>query len=202
VSVIPIQMMIAAAGYASTFLWFGLVQGAIILALAWLLKAPSPSEVPVVSSSKVPQTEQSKTPTEMLVSPTFWVLYVMFVLVAAGGLMAQAQISLIAKDYDVAKTVILFGGTTLTVAVIFDNLANGAARPFFGWVSDQIGREYTMAIAFALGGICYWLLGIIGTSPWAFVICLPLSFLHGRNLQPVPIGVYGHVRFEVRHNEY
>ena len=48
---------------------------------------------------------------------------------------------------------VFFGGTTLTVALIVDNVANGAARPLFGWISDKIGREYTMAIAFGLGGV-------------------------------------------------
>ena len=100
----------------------------------------------------------------------------MFVLVSASGLMVTAQIAMIAKDYGVAQTVILFGGTTLIVAGIIDNLANGGARPFFGWVSDQIGREYTMAIAFTAGGIAYWLLGAAGTTPWTFVICAALIF--------------------------
>ena len=112
----------------------------------------------------------------MLKSPVFWLLYVMFVLVAASGLMATAQIALIARSYNVANTVILFGGSTLTVALIFDNLANGGARPFFGWVSDHIGRENTMAIAFALGAVAYWLLGSVGYSPWAFVVCAALIF--------------------------
>ena len=112
----------------------------------------------------------------MLASPVFWLLYVMFVLVSASGLMVAAQIALIAKDYGVAQTVILFGATTLIVAGIIDNLANGGARPFFGWVSDQIGREYTMAIAFTAGGVAYWLLGTAGTTPWTFVICAALIF--------------------------
>jgi len=73
--------------------------------------------------------------------------------------------------------VVLFGGTTITVALIVDNVANGAARPLFGWVSDNIGREYTMAIAFALGGIAYWLLGSLGTAPWAFVAFAAMIFL-------------------------
>jgi MFS transporter, OFA family, oxalate/formate antiporter len=103
-------------------------------------------------------------------------LYVMFILVSASGLMATAQIAVIAKDYNVSNTVLLLGGTTLTVALLFDNVANGVARPFFGWVSDRIGREKTMAIAFTLGGIAYWLLGTAGTSPWAFVIFAALIF--------------------------
>ncbi len=91
--------------------------------------------------------------------------------------MAAAQIAPIAEDFGVAKTVVLLGGTTLTVALIVDNIANGTARPFFGWISDNIGREYTMALAFGLGGIAYWLLGSLGTSPWAFVVFAALIFL-------------------------
>jgi OFA family oxalate/formate antiporter-like MFS transporter len=123
------------------------------------------------------QTTQSYSPQQILRSPVFWVLYAMFVLVSASGLMATAQIALIARDYNVADTVLLWGGTTLTVALLVDNIANGAARPLFGWISDHIGRENTMAIAFGLGGISYWLLGSVGTAPWAFVIFAGLIFL-------------------------
>ena len=175
-TVIPIRMMIEASGYASTFFWFGLVQGAVIFVIGWLLKAPLPGEVPPALKVKVLQSKYSSTPREMLTSPIFWVLYVMFVLVSASGLMATAQIALIAKNYNVADTVILFGASTLTVALIFDGIANGGARPFFGWISDQIGREYTMAIAFGLGGIAYWLLGSLGANPWGFVFCAALIF--------------------------
>ena len=66
----------------------------------------------------------------------------------------------------------------VTIASEFaDNVCNGAARPLFGWISDHIGREYTMAIAFGLGGIAYWLLGSLGSAPWAFVLFAALIFL-------------------------
>jgi MFS transporter, OFA family, oxalate/formate antiporter len=176
VTVIPIQMMIASIGYADTFFWFALGQGGIIFVLAWLLRSPLAGEVPSGSAVKVLQSKTSSTPGQMLTSPVFWLLYVMFVLVSASGLMVTAQIALIAKDYGVAQTVVLFGASTLIVAGVIDNLANGGARPFFGWVSDQIGREYTMAIAFSAGGLAYWLLGTAGTTPWTFVICAALIF--------------------------
>jgi OFA family oxalate/formate antiporter-like MFS transporter len=176
VTVIPIQMMIASIGYAQTFFWFALVQGGIIFVLAWFLRSPEPSEVPSAGAVKVLQSKTSSTPGQMLASPIFWLLYVMFVLVSASGLMIAAQVAVIAKDYGVGQTVLLFGATTLTVAGIIDNLANGGARPFFGWVSDQIGREYTMAIAFTAGGVAYWLLGTAGTTPWTFVISAALIF--------------------------
>ena len=170
VTVIPIQIMISSIGYADTFFWFALLQGGIIFVLAWLLRSPQSGEVPSGVAVKVLQSKTSSTPAQMLSSPVFWLLYLMFVLVSASGLMVTAQIALIAKDYGVAQSVILFGATTLIVSGVIDNLANGGARPFFGWVSDHIGREYTMAIAFASGGLAYWLLGAAGTTPWTFVI--------------------------------
>lgn len=176
VTVIPIQKMIASIGYADTFFWFALGQGGIIFVLAWLLRSPEAGEVPSASAVKVLQSKTSSTPGQMLASPVFWLLYLMFVLVSASGLMVAAQIAIIAKDYGVAQSVVMFGATTLIVSGVIDNLANGSARPFFGWVSDQIGREYTMAIAFTAGGLAYWLLGTAGTTPWTFVICAALIF--------------------------
>jgi len=176
VTVIPIQKMIASSGYAATFFWFAIGQGIIIFVLAWLLRPPVSGEVPSASAVKVLQSKTSSTPGQMLRSPVFWLLYLMFVMVSASGLMVAAQISLIAKDYGVAQSVILFGATTMIVSGVIDNLANGGARPFFGWVSDQIGREFTMAIAFTAGGCAFWLLSMAGTTPWTFVICAALIF--------------------------
>ena len=176
-TVIPIREVIAAQGYQAAFFWFGVVQGAIVFVVAWAMRGPLAGETPSVASVKVAQSAQSYTPRAMLASPVFWVLYVMFVMVSASGLMATAQIALVARDYNLSSTPILLGATTLTMALLVDNVMNGAARPFFGWVSDMIGRENTMAIAFTLGGISYWLLGTAGTSPWAFVIFAGLIFL-------------------------
>jgi OFA family oxalate/formate antiporter-like MFS transporter len=176
-TVVPIREVIASSGYQTAFFWFGLVQGAIVFLLAWLLRAPEPGELAGLAQPKVMQSARSYTPGEVLMSPIFWILYVMFVLVSASGLMATAQIALIARDYNVANIAIIGGATALSVALIVDNVCNGAARPLFGWVSDHIGREYTMAIAFGLGAVAYWLLGSAGHSPWAFVVFAALIFL-------------------------
>jgi MFS transporter, OFA family, oxalate/formate antiporter len=176
-TVIPIRGVIATAGYEAAFLWFGIVQGGVVFVLAWLLRGPLPGEIPATLAPKVQQSARSFSPVEVLANPVFWLMYIMFVMVSASGLMATAQIAPIANDFGVANTIVLLGGTTLTVALIVDNVANGTARPFFGWISDNIGREYTMALAFGLGGIAYWLLGSLGTSPWAFVVFAALIFL-------------------------
>ncbi len=177
VTVIPIKAMIESSGYQHTFLVFGIAQGVILFAVAWLLRTPDPGEVlPAPPSRKVPQSLRSFTPREMLRSPIFWLLYIMFVMVSSSGLMATAQLALIADDFGISKTVLFLGASTLAVALVVDNVMNGMARPFFGWVSDQIGRETTMVIAFTLGGISYLVLAYVGSSPWLFVISAALIF--------------------------
>jgi OFA family oxalate/formate antiporter-like MFS transporter len=176
-SVIPISYVIQSNGYQAAFFWFGIIQGGVVFVLAWFLRGPEPGEIPPSAAPKVQQSARSYTPLEVVQTPVFWLLYIMFVMVSGSGLMATAQIAPIAKDFNVANTVLLFGATTITVALIVDNVANGGARPLFGWISDNIGREYTMAIAFALGGFSYWLLGAFGTAPWAFVAFAAMIFL-------------------------
>ncbi|MGC1696966.1 MAG: oxalate/formate MFS antiporter [Pseudolabrys sp.] len=176
-TVIPIRYVIGTYGYEAAFLWFGIVQGAVVFVLAWFIRAPLPGELAFAPAAKVAMTKRSFSPKEVLVSPVFWLLYIMFVMVSASGLMATAQIAPIAKDFNVGN-VILFGtASTLTVALIVDGICNGGARPLFGWVSDNIGREYTMAIAFGLGAVAYWLLGTLGATPWFFVVFAALIFL-------------------------
>ena len=176
-SVVPIREVINSSGYEAAFFWFGLIQGGIVFILAWLLRAPDPGEMAGAAVPKVQQTTRTYTPAQALATPVFWLLYIMFVMVSASGLMATAQIAPIAQDFAIGDVVVFFGATTLSAALIIDNVCNGAARPLFGWISDNIGREYTMAIAFGLGGIAYWLLGSLGSAPWAFVLFAALIFL-------------------------
>jgi len=177
ITVIPIRYVIDSYGYEAAFLWFGLIQGGIIFILAFFLRGPAPGEMANAPAPKVVQSARSFTPKEVLMTPVFWLLYIMFVMVSASGLMATAQIAPIAADFNVGNSIVFFGATTLTAALIIDNIANGAARPLFGWISDNIGREFTMAIAFGLGAVAYWLLGSLGTAPWAFVVFAALIFL-------------------------
>ncbi len=177
-TVVPIITTIKTYGYDRAFLWFGLVQGAVILVLSQVLKAPRPGEAPAVAR-KVRQGARDFRPGEMLRTPLFWILYVMFTTVAASGLVVTAQVAPIARDYKIANLPVNFlfiGSTVLVMAGIVDNILNGLARPTFGWVSDHIGRENTMAIVFTLGAGAYWALGTIGTSPWAFIMSAGLVY--------------------------
>ncbi len=177
-TVVPIINVIKTYGYDRAFLWFGLTQGVVVLVLSQFLKAPRPGEAPK-AARKVAQTAHDSAPMEMLRSPLFWILYVMFTLVAASGLVVTAQVAPIAHDYKIGNLPVSFlfiSSTVLVMAGIVDNILNGLARPTFGWVSDHIGRENTMAIVFTFGAGAYWALGTIGTTPWAFIATAGLVY--------------------------
>src|SRR3954470_10773732 len=178
-TVIPIANMIASSGYESAFLWFGLGQGIIVCIVALLLRAPEAGEVAAPAAPAVQQTRRDYTPTEVLKTPVFYVMYAMFVMVGAGGLMAIAQLAPIAKDYKVDGIPVSLLGLTLpalTFALTIDRVLNGVCRPFFGWVSDHIGRENTMFIAFFVEGIGIYALLLFANNPVMFVILSGLVF--------------------------
>jgi OFA family oxalate/formate antiporter-like MFS transporter len=178
-TIIPISNMIAASGFQATFLAFGIGQGIIVFVLGWILRAPQRGEVPAVAATHLRQTDRDAGPAQVLRSPIFWVMYVMFVLVGAGGLMATAQLAPIAKDFKIDGVPVSLIGITLpalTFALSIDRILNGVTRPFFGWVSDNIGRENTMFIAFALEAAGIWALSAFGQDPVHFVILSGLVF--------------------------
>jgi OFA family oxalate/formate antiporter-like MFS transporter len=179
VTVIPIANMITREGYEHTFFFFGILQGVSILVLAMLLKKPVKRAAPPprknFAVSKV-----DYTPGQMIKAPVFWVIYLAFVAVAAGGLMATAQIGPIAKDWGLARIPMSFFGMTLpllTVTLSIDNICNGFTRPLCGFISDKIGRENTMFFIFIGEGLA--LLGLMqfGSNPYAFMTFAALIFL-------------------------
>ena len=178
-TVIPIANMIQSSGYESAFLWFGLGQGLVVVVVALLIRAPEAGEVAAPAGAAVQQTRRDYTPAEVLRTPVFWVMYAMFVMVGAGGLMAVAQLAPIASDFNVADVSVSLIGLTLpalTFALTIDRVLNGVCRPFFGWVSDQIGRENTMFGAFLIEGVGIYALLMFAGNPLLFVILSGLVF--------------------------
>ena len=179
-TVIPIATMIKAQGYEATFFKFGIVQGAVVFLLAWFLSQPGPGfAVPTLQQKAQWASRRDYTPAQMLTTPVFWVMYLMFVMMAAGGLMATAQLGPIAKDFRIADVPVSLVGITLpalTFALSIDRVLNGVTRPFFGWVSDKLGRENTMFMAFFIEGVGIIALSRFGQSPVAFVILTGMVF--------------------------
>ncbi len=133
-------------------------------------------------------------PGEVLKQPVFWLMYMIFVIVASGGLMTAAQIAPIAKDFKIANipvNLLGFEMVALTFAISLDRIFDGFGRPFFGFVSDKIGRENTMFIAFSTAAAALLVLSTYGQTPLVFVLASALFFRRlRRNLQPVS----GHMR--------
>src|SRR5579872_57323 len=179
ITIIPLTHMIKTDGYAHTFLFFGILQGVIIILAGLLLVTPPKLKPADQKKPTVLQGTHDYTPAETLRTPTFWVMYVMFTLVAAGGLMAVAQLGPIAKDFKVADVPMSFIGITLpalTYALSLNNIMNGITRPLLGWISDRVGRETTMFWAFLFEGIGIFALWLFGNTPVSFVILSGLVF--------------------------
>lgn len=178
-TVIPIATMIQSSGYEAAFLWFGLGQGIVVVLVGLALRAPRAGEVAAPAAPAVQQTRYDYRPAEVLKTPVFWVMYAMFVMVGSGGLMAVAQLAPIATDFRVADIPVSILGLTLpalTFALTIDRVLNGLCRPFFGWVSDHIGRENTMFMAFLIEGIGIYALLLFAATPLLFVILSGLVF--------------------------
>jgi OFA family oxalate/formate antiporter-like MFS transporter len=176
-TVLPIQAIIKSGGYEEAFLYFGILQGAVVFLLSFWLRSPS-GEIRT-SAIKVQQGRRDYRPMEIVRKPVFWVMYIMFVMMAAGGLMATAQLAPIAKDFKVADVPVSIWGLTLpalTFALSIDRVLNGVTRPFFGWVSDHIGRENTMFIAFGIEAVGIYALAQFGSDPFMFVVLTGLVF--------------------------
>ncbi len=178
-TVVPIANAIASSGYEFAFWWFGIAQGVVVILFSLFLRAPEAGEVSIPAAPAVSQSRRDFAPTEVLRTAPFWVMYLMFVMVGTGGLMATAQLGPIAKDFKIDEIPVSILGLTLPAlqfALSIDRVLNGITRPFFGWVSDHIGRENTMFIAFLFEGIGIFALLHFANDPFAFVLLSGLVF--------------------------
>jgi oxalate/formate antiporter len=176
-TIIPIANMIKATGYQSAFFWFAFIIGGVIIAAGLVLRSPRPGEAPAPVLPM--QSRRDYTLGEALRTPIFYVMFLIVTCVITGGLMAVAQLGLIAKDLgvkDVNVDIYFFSMAALPFALMLDRIVNGFSRPFFGWVSDHIGRENTMFVAFGLEGAGILALSALGHNPWAFLITSSIVF--------------------------
>jgi oxalate/formate antiporter len=178
----PIADMLQASGYQHTLVVFGAIFAAVGLIAALMLRAPADGEVAAAPAPAIAGTlaTHDSAPREMLRTPVFWLMFVMMSMMSTGGLMVITQFTSFAKSFGIDGTtkVVILGMTLAAVpaALTFDRITNGLTRPFFGWVSDHIGRENTMGIAFIFEGIAIYLMLQYRSDPFMLVVLSGLVF--------------------------
>ncbi|HEY1798825.1 MAG TPA: oxalate/formate MFS antiporter [Stellaceae bacterium] len=181
ITIAPIRAMISSSGYQHTFFVFALIYGVIIVVVSNFIRAPGTEEMPPMDNIKTLQGAEDDVPPQRAVrSPIFWIMYLMFFLVAAGGLMSAAQLSPIAAERGLSNQLVtIFGITTpaIVAALTFHSITNGVGRPLNGWFSDHIGRANMMGIAFGLEALCIAAFGFFGTTAISFIVTDALVFL-------------------------
>ncbi len=185
-TVAPIANMINAAGYQHAFIYWGVIQGVAVVIAALFLKSPPAGWLPGTWTEAARGEEVKKRQSavdfssgQMASTPHFWLMYVMMTMVATGGLMAVAQLNPMAVDFKVDKIPVHLLWLTmpaLVFALSADRLVNGVCRPFWGWVSDHIGREKTMTMAFGLEAVAIFILIKTAHNPLMFVIFSAFTF--------------------------
>jgi len=188
-TIAPIADMMKTSGYQHTFIVWGIIQGIVVLAAALFLARPPVGWTPpnwkekaAKIKAKVNTSAVDMTPWQMLHQPSFYVIYLMMTMLAFGGLVVTAQLNPMASSYHVDNVIVAFGMTAVVLAITVDRLLNGLTRPFWGWVSDHIGRENAIFIAFILEALAvYALLQLISRPIW-FVVLSGLCFFAWGNI--------------------
>jgi oxalate/formate antiporter len=169
----PIDTMMKQAGYQHTLVVFGIILGIVGMAAALAIRMPTSADVlpppPALAS------QAGTPPREMLRSKVFWLMFFMMTMMSTGGLMIISQFAAFSRDFGVAN-VVVFGLAALPLALTVDRLTNGLTRPFFGFVSDKIGRENTMAIAFLMEAAAVSLMVMFRDNALVFVILSGVVF--------------------------
>jgi OFA family oxalate/formate antiporter-like MFS transporter len=186
-----IQSTISDQGYQATFVATGILQGAVIAVVAQFLRHPPAAAAPAKAESKTAAAVEKRqfTTMEVLRTPQFYVLYAAFVLMATGGLLVTANAGPMARSW----------GFSITLAATLSPLANGAARIFWGWISDRLGRENTMILTFVLQALCLVAVATLGqiSTAWFAATLVAVYFTWGQiySLFPSTSGDY----FGTRH---
>jgi oxalate/formate antiporter len=174
----PIDSMIKSSGYAHTLVVWGIIQGIIGVIAAQWLRVPPEGWLPdgySPATATTTQTGRSYTPQEMLKNPVFWLLFIMMSMMSTSGLMVTSNVGPFAREYKVAEILVL-GMAALPLSLTLSRVTNGLTRPFFGWVSDHIGREMTMFVAFSLEAVAILVLFAFIDQPALFVVLTGLVF--------------------------
>jgi len=172
----PIDAMLRSSGHRPTLVIFGVLLGAIGICAALGLRAPRKEEIAErIRAAPLAHAARDYAPGEMLKTPIFWLMFAMMTMMSTGGLMVVSQFGPVMRDFGIAE-VAISGMAALPFALTLQRIANGLTRPFFGWISDNIGRENTMFIAFGLEALAVWAMLLARENPALFAVMSGIVF--------------------------
>lgn len=169
----PIASGLASSGLQGTLTFFGYLIGVVGFVAAQGIRVPHADRLQ--TTTQVDAAASGVAPKMMLKNPIFWLMFLMMSMMSTSGLMVISQMGAFAKDFGVTSAMV-FGVAALPLALSIDRFTNGLTRPLFGWISDRIGREYTMTIAFGLEAIAMFIWLATRSDPIVFVLMSGVVF--------------------------
>lgn len=165
---------VATAGVETALFRFGLLFLIAGIVIVCGLKDPGRIAVSPVSRSDA---KRGASTAEMLRTPLFWLMFAMMAMIATCGMMVTSNIAVIAKEYGVDGKIVALGISTVPLALMLDRCTNGLSRILFGSLSDVLGRENTLGLAFGLEALFMILWFTQAGDPVLFVILSGFVFL-------------------------
>ena len=167
--------LIASTGVASTFLIFGIAFLVLVLVGSIWMKNPPEGWKPAGwnppaatdAGAAASGAGQQFEPNQMLRTPQFFMLWVMFIFGALAGLMVIGIIKLFGIDALQARagmTAQQASVTAGTAMALFYALANGLGRIVWGTASDALGRKTSLTLMLAIQGVVMLLFFYMGGS--------------------------------------
>jgi OFA family oxalate/formate antiporter-like MFS transporter len=153
--------LIQSVGIFTTFMTLGIIFLVVVVAASMLLRNPPegwtcPGWTP---PPKAAMTKEQFSTGEMLRTPQFYSIWIMYFFGCLAGLMIIGQTSPIGQE------LAGYSATTAALAVMLLSIFNGAGRIFWGRVSDGLGRTKTLFVMFTLCGVAMLLYNIIAVFP-------------------------------------
>ncbi len=160
------------------FLILGLLYLVLVVGSAQLLRNPPSGWSPPRPKEKsptqtmVPIETKDVEPAEIIKTTEFWLLWGMFVLAAAAGLMTIGNVKSFVQIKNPAIDAVMAAAIAGVLAIF-----NAAGRIVWGAVSDRIGRAVTMILMFATLGVSMFFFGLQPTNADILMLTIGASLI-------------------------
>src|SRR6266542_281421 len=158
--------MLKSVGWRGTFLWLGIGYFVATIIGAFLLKNPPVGWKPAgwvpATASKSTATTRDYTPTEMVRTKQFPLMWIAYCLGASAGLMTISQLVPYAKSVGLPAT-------AATLTLLIAAIGNASGRIFSGALSDKIGRLQTLRLMILASAILMAITATLSSLAFVFV---------------------------------